>query len=432
MPKEKEMKVMKSLVFLLFALAFVTVSSVPVKADSNQNCAQVASALKILDKYYPTTLNHTDLLNAALKGLEEKLKSSKLEKINFKPISGGKTSSSGVSEPSDSEILSQYYADETEALKAAKGQLTKCDFEFAATDAMLQSVNNSHVFFISPKELKQSKEEQTGEIIGGIGIVIAYIDGGTYVFDAIPNDPAAQAGIRKFDRILKVDGFSLIGLPKDKATKEAANRILGKIGTKVILTIKRPMVANPFTVTITRAKANFYPVEYALFPKSIGYIKVSTFYNNTVALNFASSIDILMRYKLKGLVIDLRGNSGGYLNQLIAMLDLLLPPGTILFGMTSKNESQIITTDSAEYYGQKATKTTNTFNIPIAVLTDGGSASASEVFASAIKEHLRGITVGEKTAGALEVALTFPLPDDAAMEVTTFFISMPMADGQFQ
>ncbi|MCL5733599.1 MAG: S41 family peptidase, partial [Patescibacteria group bacterium] len=167
-------------------------------------------------------------------------------------------------------------------------------------------------------------------------------------------------------------------------------------------------------------------------PIIFGYIKVSTFYNNTVALNFASSIDILMRYKLKGLVIDLRGNSGGYLNQLIAMLDLLLPPGTILFGMTSKNESQIITTDSAEYYGQKATKTTNTFNIPIAVLTDGGSASASEVFASAIKEHLRGITVGEKTAGALEVALTFPLPDDAAMEVTTFFITMPMADGQFK
>lgn len=421
------MKVMRLLTILLVGLALFTANVSPVKASSPPICSQVAESLIILDKVYPKELNHTDLLNAAIKGLEEKFEESHLGKIDLKSI--------GASETND-KAMNRFYTDEVKALNSSNGRLTQCDLEFAATEKMLYSVNDSHVGFLSPEELKGVTDESRGEINGGLGLILSYINGGVYVFNAIPNDPGSQAGIRKFDQILKVDNFSLIGLPKSKATKEAADHILGTIGTKVNLLIKRPGVAKPFSVTAVRSVANLYPVEYELFPHSIGYINILTFNNGQVYTEFDLALKQLMNAGVKGLIVDLRGNGGGYVNQVLATLSLLLPPGTTIMGEISKNKSAITKIENSaaniRFYKDQIKKPLNSFNIPIAVLTDGGSASGSEIFSSAIKERGRGITIGEKTAGALEEAVMFPLPDKTAIEVTICFLVLPMADGQFK
>jgi len=277
------------------------------------------------------------------------------------------------------------------------------DLMRGAIRGMLDSLGDQHTSYMDPDEYKQANMPMDGEY-EGIG---AYVDTtGDYLTIISPMDgsPAEKAGLKAGDQIVKVDGEDMTGIDGSLVLR----KVLGPAGSDVTLTIQRADVTEPFDVTITRAKITLKSVEYEMRDDGIAYVKLSSFGDKTTS-DLRAALKDLMAQKPKGLILDLRNNGGGYLKTAIEVVSQFVGNGVVMY----------------EEYGDGTRQTYEAIpgglatDIPLVVLVNEGTASASEITAGAIQDYGRGTLVGVKTYGKGSVQNWIPLSgDQGAVRVT--------------
>ena len=256
---------------------------------------------------------------------------------------------------------------------------------YVATATMVASLNDRYTRFVPPKEFEEEKNAIKGSLFG-IGVQIGLRNGKILIVAPIEDTPGEKAGLLAEDEILAIDGVST----KDMSVDKAADKIRGKKGTAVELLIKRKDVPNK-SYKIVRDEIKIKsistktPYEFKV-KDNVGYIRLSSFMGRKVGEDFKN---LLLEYKDKdGIIVDLRANTGGLLNNAIYIADLFL------------DEEIIVSTVDRDGYKDTSRSSKNFFTAqPIVVLINGGSASASEILAGALKDNNRAILVGENTFG---------------------------------
>ncbi|MFH1863027.1 MAG: S41 family peptidase [bacterium] len=270
---------------------------------------------------------------------------------------------------------------------------------------MLETLD-PHSVYISAEDQEKISEQFKGEF-EGIGITFAIQDKVIVVISPIPGTPADRLGLRAGDRIIKINGASTFGITNE----EVFQKLRGPKGTQVDITIQRPGLPESLDYTITRDKIPIHSVETAfLLDEKTGYIMLNQFTSTTDA-EINQALENLAQQGMTQLILDLRGNSGGYLQQAIAVLAQFVG-----------NEKRLVFTrgriadTERSYY---APKEAPYHNLPIIVLVSHGSASASEIVAGAIQDLDRGLVVGNTTFGKGLVQQGFDLGDGSVVRITT-------------
>jgi len=266
----------------------------------------------------------------------------------------------------------------------------------------LQTLGDQYTSFIEPRIAAIINEDASGEFQGIGAYVRMREDGKLEIAGIIPNTPAEAAGLKSGDRVLEVDGQSIVGY----SIYEAIALIRGPAGTQVTLLIERPGQEETFEVTITRARIEIPLVETKMLEGNIAYIRLTDF-SATATRQMNDALADLMNRNPKGLILDLRDNPGGWLDQALNVADLFLDRGVIAIERTKEDEEVFRSRDGGPAE-----------SIPLVVLINGGSASASEIVAGAIQDRGRGILIGEQTVGKGSVQRPYRLRDGSELRVT--------------
>ncbi|MBC7233481.1 MAG: S41 family peptidase [Chloroflexi bacterium] len=273
---------------------------------------------------------------------------------------------------------------------------------YGAIRGMVSSLGDPHTVFLTAEQANVFHEDLEGEF-GGIGVTVNMTEEGyLQVVKLIPGAPAEKTSLKPGDIILEVDGKSIQGL--DMA--QAISLIRGPKGTQVRLLIKHPE-GETEEITITRAIVEIPTVESRMLDHNIAYLRLWEFNARATAL-VRESLKELLGKNPSGLVLDLRGNPGGYLHIVVQIASEFIPEGTVLIERNSNGQE---TRHSVSGLGIAT-------QIPLAVLVDKGSASAAEILAGAIQDHKRGVLIGERTFGKGSVQITERLSDQSALQVT--------------
>ena len=281
-----------------------------------------------------------------------------------------------------------------------------------AIKGMLSNLD-PHSAYLEPEAFAELQESTSGEF-GGLGVEIGQEDGFLKVVSPIDDSPAAAAGIQAGDFIIKIDGQPTKGL----SMMEAVEKMRGKPGTVIILTLIREG-GQPFDVELKRAIIKTKSVKSQLLEGDYGYIRISQFQINTgeeVGKALASLKKDNGGKKLGGLVLDLRNNPGGVLQAAVEVSDHFLTKGLIVYtkGRIANSELRF-----------SADKADASEGVPLVVLINGGSASASEIVAGALQDHKRGILMGTDSFGKGSVQTVLPLNNDRALKLTTALYFTP-------
>ncbi len=281
------------------------------------------------------------------------------------------------------------------------------EVEYAACNGMLHTLD-PHSVLLSPEAYKEMNLSTSGQF-GGLGIVISIRDQELTVINPMPNTPAGRAGILKYDRIVKINNEATLNM----GLNEAVNHLRGASNTKVTVWIRRDGPQgwkDPKPFDLMRETIKVQSVDHKLLDGNIGYVRLKQFQANTSADLDAALADMKKSGELKGLVLDLRGNPGGLLDQAARVADKFIANGPIVATVgnpTEEREEKVAHPDGTEP------------NYPIALLINGSSASASEIVAGAMKNHDRAVLIGETSFGKGSVQLVFTdLPDKAALKLT--------------
>ena len=243
---------------------------------------------------------------------------------------------------------------------------------------------------------------------GGIGIHITLSRDTLIILSPIENSPAYNEGLMSGDKIIMVDSVSTIGM----TINEAGKLIKGDIGTEVMLTIIRPSTKKRHSFKLVRANIPVLDIPYAgVDPTGIGYLRVNKFSRNSSAY-FRDSLQVLLDQDLQGLIVDLRGNSGGLLQQALSILDLLTPRNEVLLSTSGRNRSSNKTSLSRVEPLLPA-------DIPVAVLINKSSASASEIVAGVLQDLDRAVILGTRSFGKGLVQSIYTINDSTKMKITT-------------
>ncbi len=279
------------------------------------------------------------------------------------------------------------------------GQIHSNEQAYKAVKTMLDTLNDPYTRLLDPDAFKDENDAIDARIVGiGINLQQSKDQQHLIVTRTIEDSPAAQSGIQERDEIVSIEGTSAIGLTPE----QAAEKIRGKAGTAVHLSIKRDTTIKAFS--ITRAEICLHAVSAKTLPNNIGYIQLSTFISNDAAREFRSALQKLSG--TDGLIVDLRDNPGGLLSNALEIADMLLENGAIVSTIGRHGRH----TDMSS--GDPVT------HQPIAVLVDEDSASASEILAGALKDNGRAIVVGTRTYGKGLVQEINRLPGGAAIHIT--------------
>jgi len=275
----------------------------------------------------------------------------------------------------------------------------------AAIVGMLTSLD-PHSSYMNAKRFQEMQVNTRGEF-GGLGIQVTMEGGFVKVISPIDDTPAYRAGIEAGDFITHLDGDSVQGL----TLQEAVEKMRGRTGTDIKLTVRRQGVDKPFDVTITRAVIKITSIRSRLEDK-VGYVRITSFNEQTeTGLKKAmDKFDAELGDDLQGVVLDLRNNPGGLLDQAVAVSDAFLERGEIV--STRSREAE----DTHRYNAKPGDLTDGK---PVVILINGGSASASEIVASALQDHNRAIVLGTRSFGKGSVQTIMPLPGHGAMRLTT-------------
>jgi carboxyl-terminal processing protease len=276
----------------------------------------------------------------------------------------------------------------------------------SAINGMLTSLD-SHSSYLNAKNYKDMQVQTRGEF-GGLGLEVTMENGVIKVVSPIDDAPAAKAGIKPNDLIIQVDGQPVAGL----SLPDAVEKMRGPVNSNIKLTILREG-RDPFDVTVTRAIVKIQSVKSHLEGDNIAYIRITSFDEQTDSglQNAVKNLKQQAGNKLVGYVLDLRNNPGGLLDQAIAVCNNFLPKGTEVLSTRGRRDGDLqrYTTTSGDVTG----------GLPIVVLINGGSASASEIVAGALQDHHRAVLLGTKSFGKGSVQTIIPLPGHGAMRLTT-------------
>jgi carboxyl-terminal processing protease len=291
-----------------------------------------------------------------------------------------------------------------------------------AINGMLSGLD-PHSAYLDDEAFKELQVGTQGEF-GGLGIEVGMEDGFVKVVSPIEDTPAFKAGVKSGDLVIKLDDTPVKGMTLNDAVK----KMRGKPGTDIVLTIVRKGEAKPLTLTLTRAVIKIKSVKYKLVEPNYGYIRITQFQEHS-GENLVSAINDLQDQNkggLKGLVLDLRNDPGGLLNTAVSVSGAFLKSGDLVVYTDGRTEdAKMRLTNSRENYLRPGesdylknlpawTKT-----VPMVVLVNGGSASASEIVAGALQDHKRAVILGTQTFGKGSVQTILPLNNGTAIKLTT-------------
>jgi carboxyl-terminal processing protease len=275
-----------------------------------------------------------------------------------------------------------------------------------AVDGMLLELHDPHSVYLTPDSLARLNESTTGRY-AGVGIQMDVRDGWITVVAPLPGTPAQRAGILTGDRLVEIDGHSTRGWTSDEAMKA----IRGDPGTVVHVMVERPGASARLPFTLTREEIQFHSVQNAsMLRDSIGYVDLAIFSENSDR-ELRSAIDSLRRAGMRRLIFDLRGDPGGLLDQGVAVADLFLDPGQKIVSMRGRTSAS--DRDYVDRFPQSWP------DMPIVVLVDSESASASEIVSGALQDHDRAVIVGTTSYGKGSAQSLFTMPEGGALKLTT-------------
>ena len=281
--------------------------------------------------------------------------------------------------------------------------LTKEDIEYIAINGILKKLD-PHSYLFTPKDFDDF-EQSTGGNFGGLGIVVGMNDNGEItVISPMKGTPATKAGIEANDVIVQIDDTSAVNLTLDKAV----SKMRGEPGTQITLMVRREGVPELLKFEITRAIIKITSVLAAMPQPGIGYINLSGFMENTYS-TLIEELDGLKKKGMKALVLDMRNNSGGLLSQAISISDLFLDKGVIVSTVEDDEEIEV-------NYAKK--KRGDILDIPIIVMINEGSASATEIVTAALKKNGRATVLGRKSFGKGSVQTIIGTPGGGGMKLT--------------
>ena len=299
------------------------------------------------------------------------------------------------------EMVRQAYVEEVDDEKLIGGALS----------GMLSSLD-PHSTYLDKDMYKQMNVDTKGEF-GGLGIEIQSADGGIRIVSPIEDTPADRAGVKAGDLIIKIDDE----VARDMTLLDAVGKMRGKPGTSIVLTIFREGEPAPLEVKITRAVIKVNSVKSDMLAPGYAYLRITQFQQPTVSM-LSKQIRALKKRaggKLSGAVLDLRNNPGGLLNQAVAVSDLFLEKGNIVSTKSRAGQSMSFDAEAGDILN----------GLPMVVLINEGSASASEIVSGALQDHHRAILLGTKSFGKGSVQSIFPLTDGTAIKVTTALYYTP-------
>ena len=293
-----------------------------------------------------------------------------------------------------------------------KGYVDKYYLEDIDTEQLEESIykgivgglGDEYAAYYSADEYADIMEKTTGTFCG-IGAYVAQdpTTGTISIVTPMKNSPAEKAGLQAGDIVYAVDDIRVSG--KDLSSVSAMMK--GEEGTKVTLTVIRSEQKGYLNIVVTRAEIEDDTVAYQMLENGIGYIQVTGFEEVTIQ-QFSDALEDLEKQNMKALLLDLRDNGGGLLKTAVAMLDRMLPEGLVVYTEDSQGVSD-------KYYAEDAIQVT----VPVAILVNGNSASASEVFSGAMQDKGKAVLVGTKTFGKGIVQTIFDLKDGSALKMTT-------------
>ncbi|ADO74236.1 MXAN_5808 family serine peptidase [Stigmatella aurantiaca] len=282
------------------------------------------------------------------------------------------------------------------------------DIEYAAVNGALSTLD-PHSVLLRPELYREMKLSTKGEF-GGLGFVIQMREGNLTVVRVLPKTPAHRAGILKDDQIKKIGEESTVSMDLN----EAVSKLRGAVDSKITITVERKGWDKPRVMTLARAMISIESVQHKLLSQNVGYVRLKNFQGNTTRDLEAALTDLRKQSEqkggpMKGLVLDLRGNPGGLLEQAIQVSDTFLSSGVIVatVGLSDKLREE-----------KRARPTEGEDTYPIAVLVNAGSASASEIVAGALKNLNRATIIGRQTFGKGSVQVLYDFPDDSALKLT--------------
>ena len=275
-----------------------------------------------------------------------------------------------------------------------------------AVDGLLVELHDPHSAYLPPDRLAKLNESTTGRY-AGVGIQMDVRDGWITVVTPLPGTPAQRAGILTGDRVVEIEGKPTRSWTSDEAVKA----LRGAPGSVVHVVIERPGSATRLPFSLTREEIRFHSVQHALMLRdSVGYVALTIFSENSDQ-ELRAAIDSLRGRGMRALVFDLRGDPGGLLDQGVAVADLFLDPGQKIVSMRGR------TKDSDRDYVDRRPQPWP--QVPLVVLVDSGSASASEIVAGALQDHDRALIVGTTSYGKGSAQSLFPVTDSSALKLTT-------------
>ncbi len=281
----------------------------------------------------------------------------------------------------------------------------QADIMDSAINGVLQSLD-PYSAYMSPELFKEMQTDTRGEF-GGLGIEIGMESGVVKVISPIDDTPAAKAGIKAGDYIVKIGKEQVQG----KSLLEAVKLMRGPVGTSISLTVRRKNIKKPLEFTIVRKIIEVQSVSSEIIgdKKNLGYIRLKSFNENSDKQFLESVKNFEKKFNLKGYVLDLRNNPGGLLTQAINITDFFLEDGEIVSTKGRK------VSETRKFFARRGDEIKGK---PIVVLINNGSASASEIFAGALKDHKRAIIIGESSYGKGSVQSIIPLTNGGGMRLT--------------
>lgn len=290
-------------------------------------------------------------------------------------------------------IVTEEYVDPVSSSQVMEGALS----------GMVDALNDPYSQYLTAQQYREMKIHTTGTY-SGIGVYVGMRDGYVTVIAPIKGSPADKAGLRARDRIVRVDGKDIAGLSID----EVVSLIKGKKGTKVVLTIERPGAGTPFDVEVVRSIVEVDPVIWEVTgeEKKIGYVRITEF-NEHAYEKTKSAVNHLLDEKVAGFILDLRQNPGGLLDQCLKVAGVFVPEGPVVEVVSRSGKKRVFRSEGPG------------LNVPLVVLVDNGSASASEILAGAIRDRGVGLLLGVKTFGKGLVQSLIEVGDETAVKITS-------------